>query len=230
MPGHVDEALTIEAVLSHTATGSYRYEPARFAVVADVMAQCGGDYSSSLADEILSRFAMIDSVPGGDVLDSSQRDQFSSGQLDRYESAFQRLAAPYRIDDRGRATRSAYVTPPTNPATSVVASVLDLAKFDLALRDGLLLSQDTLRLAWLPVAGGPAGLGWLIQRVGSDTVVWQYGVETDAYSSLMIKVPGRDLTLILLANSDRLAAPHATAVPDVTASVFAKLFFRTFLV
>ena len=44
----------------------------------------------------------------------------------------------------------------------------------------------------------------------------------------MIKVPRRDLTLILLANSDGLS-PSSIAEGDVTVSLFAKLFLRLFV-
>ena len=42
-------------------------------------------------------------------------------------------------------------------------------------------------------------------------------------------MPGRDITLILLANSDGLSAPYTLANGDVTASLFAKLFLRLFV-
>jgi hypothetical protein len=43
-------------------------------------------------------------------------------------------------------------------------------------------------------------------------------------------VPGRGLTLILLANSDDLSAPYSLHNGDVTTSLFAQLFLRLFLV
>jgi hypothetical protein len=51
----------------------------------------------------------------------------------------------------------------------------------------------------------------------------------DSFSSLIVKIPRRNLTLILLANSDGLSAPFPLANGDVTASVFAQLFLRTFV-
>jgi hypothetical protein len=59
--------------------------------------------------------------------------------------------------------------------------------------------------------------------------VWHFGKNTDAYSSLLLKVPGRDLTLILLANSDGLSSSFGLSNGDVTTSVFAKLFLNLFV-
>ena len=38
-------------------------------------------------------------------------------------------------------------------------------------------------------------------------LVWHYGYGPDAFSALLLKVPERNLSLILLANSDGLSAP-----------------------
>ena len=59
--------------------------------------------------------------------------------------------------------------------------------------------------------------------------MWHFGLARDAYSALYIKVPGRKLTLILLANSDGLAVPYNLASGDVTASLFAQLFLKLFV-
>jgi hypothetical protein len=56
--------------------------------------------------------------------------------------------------------------------------------------------------------------------------VWHFGLVPNAYSSLILKVPGRHITFILLANSDGLSAPFQLADGDVTRSLFATVFLR----
>jgi hypothetical protein len=46
---------------------------------------------------------------------------------------------------------------------------------------------------------------------------------------MIVKLPARRLTLILLANSDGLAAPFDLAAGDVTRSLFAMIFLRLFI-
>ena len=72
----------------------------------------------------------------------------------------------------------------------------------------------------------PTGLGWFVQTYRNERVVWRFGTVAGAYSSLVIKVPSRNVTLILLANSDGLVAPYDLAQGDLTRSVFANLFLR----
>jgi hypothetical protein len=71
------------------------------------------------------------------------------------------------------------------------------------------------------------GYGWFVQQVSGRKVVWHFGLEPNAFSSLVIKVPAEGLTLILLANSDGLTGPFRRDLEsgDVTVSPFAKIFF-----
>jgi hypothetical protein len=48
-------------------------------------------------------------------------------------------------------------------------------------------------------------------------------------SSIVVKVPSRNLTFILLANSDGLAKTAALETGDITTSLFVQLFLRFFL-
>ena len=134
-----------------------------------------------------------------------------------------RLAAPYKVDKSGKATRAEYPTPRgIDAANGLISTVRDLAQFDAALDDGVLLTPETLTLdvdqhqsqrTGKPL---PTGLGWFVQTYNGERVVWQFGVVSNAFSSLVVKVPGRRLTLILLANSDGLNTTPSLAEGDVT--------------
>ena len=98
-------------------------------------------------------------------------------------------------------------------------------------RPRILLLDDTLAQAWHPVIGYrgtqiPTGLGWFVQSYNGQRVVWHFGMVPNAYSSLIIKLPGRNVTFILLANSDKLASPFHLPAGDVTRSLFATLFLK----
>ena len=83
-------------------------------------------------------------------------------------SLLQRRATPYSVDNRARARQSSYPdsTAVLTPSSGVVTTVRDLAKFDLALKQGILLKSGTLEQAWnTPTADGsplPHGIGWFV--------------------------------------------------------------------
>ena len=233
-PEYPDDGTTVAQLLSHASpSGAFNYDPSRFAALTRVLEQCASDrYPRLLADELLDRLGMTQSVPGTEVSDesSSSNPLFLPSVLDRYSAVLSRRAIPYRVDRQGRPTRSAVPIEALSASTGVVSTVRDLARFDAALDDGVLLAPDTLALAWEPVGVTSAGLGWFVQRYNGERVVWHFGLDRDAYSSLMIKLPDRGLTLILLANSDGLAAPaYDLAAGDVSSNLFASVFLALFV-
>jgi CubicO group peptidase (beta-lactamase class C family) len=119
------------------------------------------------------------------------------------------------------------------PASGLISTVRDLEQFDLALKKGVVLRPESLSLAWTPPADAngqplPHAYGWFVQNSGGERLVWQFGVSDNATSSMVIMVPRRGLTLILLANSQGLARPFALSAGDVTVSPFARLFLSIF--
>jgi CubicO group peptidase (beta-lactamase class C family) len=222
---------TIGHLLTHVSpNGTFRYDPGRYSTLTDVAAECDNeDFENLLADGILSRFGMVDSVPGPDATSSSQSRFYSDSQLDRYRSALRRLAVPYKLDSKRTASRSEYNASGVNAATGIISTVRDLAQFDTALASGALLRADLTTLSWSAPPGRPTGLGWFVQPYNGQRIVWQFGLASDAYSSLIVKIPDRRITLILLANSDSLTKAINPQAPDVTHSLFARTFLRLYI-
>ena len=59
--------------------------------------------------------------------------------------------------------------------------------------------------------------------------MWTFGHIPDASSALILKMPSKRLTLILLSNSGGLAAGFNFESADVTTSPFVKVFLRLFI-
>jgi CubicO group peptidase (beta-lactamase class C family) len=238
----LDQAITVRQLLGHTSApppgDTFRYDPARFAQLTPVIESCiPQPYRKTVAVRILERLAMKDSVPGRDVQDPivAQQNLFGTAVQQRYASVLERLATPYKVDRKGRASRAEIPSETLTAATGLVSTVRDLARFDAALEAGTdpMLRQETLLAAWANNLGRdrtplPTGLGWFVQRYTGELVVWQFGQITNGYSSLIVKLPARRLTLILLANSDGLTASFDLQSGDVLKSLFAVLFLRLF--
>jgi CubicO group peptidase (beta-lactamase class C family) len=235
-----DASATLRQILSHSSSsgpnGGFRYSSERYAQLTGVMEYCAPQpYRKSVAHRLLERLAMIDSVPGRDMGNAGAPDQlFTAAALERYTRSLDRMAVPYRVDKRGRAARNDLPVDGINAATGLVSTVRDLARFDAALDSDVLLNDETLASAWSPAFAAdrtplPTGLGWFVQSYRGAPVVWQFGVIPNAYSALIVKVPSRKATMILLANSDGLAIPFQLESGDVTRSVFASVFLRMLL-
>src|SRR4051812_19461228 len=235
-----DADATIGQVLAHTSGTSdnlaFAYRPERLAPLAAAIRRCTGDSFRETFANLLEQLAMTDSVPGADIthLAHSAEGIPAPSALDRYTRVLDRLAIPYAVDAQRRPAPSQYAAGTITPGGGLISTVLDIAKFDLALKQGLLLRPDTLDLAWrAPVNRDrqplPHGLGWFVQIYNGELVVWQFGVADNASSSLMVTLPARGLTLIIVANSQALVRPFPLAAGDVTASPFGKLFLGVFV-
>jgi CubicO group peptidase (beta-lactamase class C family) len=234
-PDSPDANVTLRQLLAHTSgpPGNllFAYRPERLEPLARAIRACtDNSYRETLAI-LLDRLAMSDSVPGPDIVRPELLAEGvpSPSEVERYSRALERLARPYAVDQRGNASPSQYPVETLTPAGGLMSTVRDFAKFDLALKKGVLLRPETLATAWRGPTGAdgrrlPHGLGWFVQTYNGETIVWQFGVGSSASSSLVVTVPARGVTLVLLANSDGLVKPSGLAAGDVTASPFVRLF------
>lgn len=235
-----DATATVQHVLTHTSDDTpgtdFDYDLERYVALGAVIEECGGSvYRVRLARFILNRLGMSDSVPGEDVVKAGAvpSGAFDRRTINRYRNVLDHLARPYRVDRNGRASESHYPNDSIDASTGLISTVRDLARFDAALDLDLLVDSPTIDLAWTNphTPSGrrlPHGMGWFVQTYHGQRVVWQFGMYQNASSSLILKLPDRHRTLILLANSDGLSAPFRLSSGDVTESLFAQLFLRLF--
>ena len=223
-----DASATFADVLGHTdAAGRYAYSPARFALLGEAASECAVDEYPVLVANLFNQAAMTRSVPGREVVDAPLSSLFVDADLERYRDVLSQVATPYRVSGT-TATRADYAPGQLSAADGVITTAADLSKFHRDLDGGIILSRELMN--WQPQADRPAALGWFVQDYNNGTTLaWHFGVVRDAYSSLVVKVPSRRLTLIMLANSDRLATPLSTSRPDATQSAFVKTFLRIFV-
>ncbi|HUK37122.1 MAG TPA: serine hydrolase domain-containing protein [Vicinamibacterales bacterium] len=240
-PSSPDAASTVAQVLTHTSgtPGSltFSYNIPRLDSLRFVVETCDATTFRQAFRAMLERLGMMDSVPGPDAASPtlSNADVATPETAARYLGVLGRLATPYSVNAQLAATPSRYSVQTLGAGSGLISTVLDFAKFDLAVRQHVLFSADTLAMAWRnPVnANGqllPHGMGWFVQTYNGEPVVWQFGIDPNAASSLVLTLPNRNVTLILLANSDGLANPATLSSPatlsagDVTVSPFARVF------
>jgi CubicO group peptidase (beta-lactamase class C family) len=231
---------TVRHILAHASDGEnlgvFRYAPERFAALTDVAQACDPvPYRRRVYASVIERLAMVDTVPGHDLVmtENPARDLFSAAELERFAAIVERSAVPYRVDRPGRAVRSDYTPRALNAEHGLVSTVRDLARYESALDQGLLLAPENLAIAWTPAnftgVPLPTGLGWFVQDYNGEPLIWQFSEAPGAYSGVILKAPARQLTLIMLANSDQLTAHVGLTRGDVSASPFVRIFLRLFV-
>jgi CubicO group peptidase (beta-lactamase class C family) len=252
---------SVRQVLAHSSDGRFHYDPQLFAQLTPVVesARClNKPFRQAIAAEVLDRIpgGMTRSVPGMDLNlpgSDAARALFDDATLRRYQAVLSDLAVPYRIDSKGKATRSEYPSYGLDAASGMVSTVEDLVNFETQLdrRDGVPFSASTLDQMWsnqtfnLTTTNGtnirlvtPTGLGWFVTSDSGQPVIWTFGHIPDASSALIVKISTREtsasvtkknLTLIMLANSGGLAKGYDLENANVTSSPFVKVFLRLFI-
>jgi CubicO group peptidase (beta-lactamase class C family) len=221
--------ILVRHLLSHTSEGvpgtTFRYNGDRFARLDSVIARGAGmPFAEALEARIIARLGLRHTAP------NPQSGAFAVTGLDRV--AFEAGMAKGYTPSAGGHTPTAYPSH-FSSAAGLTASALDVAAFSMALDRDALLRAETRALAFTPAvtpAGDtlPYGLGWFSTRYRGVRVVWQYGYWT-ANSSLILKVPARQLTFILLANTDGLSAPYSLGAGALDSSPWAREFLDAFV-
>jgi CubicO group peptidase (beta-lactamase class C family) len=220
---HCDsEAITVRHHLTHTSQGvpgeTYRYNGFLYGLLSKVAEAASGDsFAHLLVENITAPLDMTSTIPNAS---DSRRQQVLA-----------ELAKPYRINDEGDAVLAEFAQD-LNAGAGIVSTVLDLAKFDVALDRNRIVSQESKEAMFTPTLSNrgrplPYGMGWFVQQHEGTKLVWHYGQQT-TYSALILKVPEQELTCILLANSDGASAPFNLGAGDVFTSPFAVVFINLF--
>ena len=224
MSAYVDQDLPadvrVKHILSHTSEGvpgeffNYSY---RFSWLTKVIEKAGGNsLATQLQDRIISPLGLSNTVPLLDQL--------------TVESIIDRMASPYLFTGE---IENGYYDPGLSAASGLSSSLGDLARFDDALDNNSLIPAELKESMFAPTINSSQdtleyGQGLFSQQFGGLQLVWGYG-QSDCFSSLLLKVPERELTLILLANSNLMSDPPRLINGDITYSLFALSFLNHYV-
>lgn len=218
--------IRVRHLLSHTSEGTpgevFRYSGNRFAELDKVVAGASGlTFAQLVAQRVLDPLGLSNTSPNPyapAACAAAKRDP---------QTFLERSTKGYAFDGK---------TPVDYPrhfvtAAGLVSTVGDVLRFSLALDRNELLQPRTRQLGWTPARTShgkelPYALGWFVQRRRGVTMFWHYGWDR-ANSSLIIKIPDRHATFVLLGNSEALSRKFDLGRDeDVTRSPFAREFLR----
>jgi len=237
---HCDtERITLRHHLTHTAQGVpgevYRYNGFLYGMLSNVAEKVSGkSFAELLIAYINGPLEMTRTVPSPS---EKNRDQVLTERAKYYRvsDAENFIPSEWPSKEIGNAMkmRGMDPKPSLNAGGGIISTVLDLSKFDIAMDRNLIVSDQSKQKMFSPTISNngqplPYGLGWFVQEHLGVKLVWHYGWAPSAYSSLILKVPEEEVTLILLANSDGASAPFQLGAGDVLKSPFAVMFLNLF--
>ena len=261
---YTEKPITVRHVLTHTSQhdppgNGYRYSGNIFAdltfVIEDVTRE---SYPVILQKRVLQKAGMTRTLAGQLVPGNAEAvgalakpykhvdGELAPGtypgfglQPDRDVTA-SNLDPAFRVPAGSDAARRALLGDAYTPldsgqtAAGAISTVLDLARFDVALDGGKLVSSESREAMFTAsrTSDGktlPYGLGWFVEESDGLKIVWHYGWFPPTVSALYVKIPDRKLTFIMLANSDGISANVPWSSLGVRGSPIARLFLKHFV-
>lgn len=218
--------ILLRHVLTHTSEGvpgsNFNYNGARFRYFDQVIEKVTGKTAAQVISErILQPLNLTNTAP-------NPRDEVNCRLAQRDPATFQaRLAQGYHSNGK----RPIAYPPRFTSSAGLVSTVDDLVKFSAALDDDRLLSSAAREKMFSPAVSTegqplPYALGWFVFEKDTVKYVWHYGW-WEGNSSLLIKIPARKQTFVLLANSDQLSRPfNLGRDSNLFKSAFAEAFIE----
>ncbi|WP_350286501.1 serine hydrolase domain-containing protein [uncultured Croceitalea sp.] len=127
------------------------------------------------------------------------------------------FAKPYLVKDT---IQNGFVDFGYSSSAGVVSTARDLLKIDNALDANVLISEASKNQMFTPYKDDlPYGYGIFSETFLGKRLIWAYG-QYDCYSSLWLKVPSDNITIILLANNNLMSDPARLIYGNATSSLF----------
>lgn len=182
---------------------SYRYSNSGYSLLALIVERASGKrFARFLHDQIFEPLGMRNTVA-----------------YERGISVVAKRAFGHTMTNGAWRRRDQSTTSAVLGDGGIYSSIDDLAKWDAALYDSRLLSDESRRLAFTPHATTDKpdvqyGYGW---RITGETL-WHSG-ETAGFRNVIVRYPSRRLTVVMLTNRD-------DPEPYETALAIAKIFIE----
>ena len=222
----VPDSVKIKHIISHTSPGdlgqNFYYNNSRFMLLGNIIEKVSGkSFKSNIQEEIITPLGLTKTY----LLEDSTQ----------VANEGWKIASPYFLGGemkdgyQEKIVTDGFIDYGYSAAAGISSTVQDLATLILGLENEEFLSAESRNKMFVPFEPGlPYGYGTFSQTFMGEQLVWGYG-QYDCYSSLLLKVPAKDLTLVIAANNNLMSDPARLIAGDVTYSLFAMSFLKSYV-
>ncbi len=199
-------------------TESFTYNPIAYARLDRVISGAGGrPLREIVRDRVIEPAGMQDVALGW-------RDPEAG-------DALRMLARPWKVVD-GKRIEQPLPGDDFRAAAGIWTSARQIARFDIAYDAGALIPTSFRDRLVDRVDLGPDGdyrMGWFLEDWRGHRLMWHSGWEEGKYSALYLKVPDRNLTLVVLANTEAVWWDNSLVRAEIATSPIASRFLEEFV-
>lgn len=241
-----DPRIQVQHLLTHTAQGnslnafkrgdSFQYNGDYYGRLGQVIVSSGKSFGQLLVENIINPLQLKHTSP---TVDDSLNFNLTGYNEDTLRKL---MAKPYDYDKKSNKVIPIKYPVHFSPAAGLISSVSDLALYSYAIDEGKFLNDTTWQQVFTPYVSKRGrtlsyGQGWFVKTYKGIKYSWHTGW-WQGVSSLIIKVPEKKLTFIILANSQDLSRPFYAGFSiyfkrslhkNLKASPFARAFIESFV-
>ncbi|GAB4199944.1 MAG: serine hydrolase domain-containing protein [Wenzhouxiangellaceae bacterium] len=230
-----DDSITIRHILNHQVQGQpgsfFFYNPIMYSRLSRYVEDKLGEG----VDAVEGRHNLLAQTVDRVILEPANMQRTMASQWDSSRAlVFFDMAEGFKVDDQGHRRRLPRPGRHLAGGAGIVSTALDLAKYDIALDNGLIAPAAIREPLFTPAALNDGSLseyayGWYVQQYGDENLIWHSGWDEEAgYSAIYLKMPQRRLTLILLANSEGLWWNNPLDKAAIETSSYVRTFWQYF--
>ena len=220
----------VKHLFTHTSKGipgtSFDYDGGRFSLLDQVIEKAlDRSFGELCLERIVRPLELTHTAPNLWHVEMCELWDVNPGEFE------ENMAKAYWDDGKTRTIYMFYF----GTAAGLISSVIDVAKYSIAVDRFTLVSEETQALIFSPritiIDHTTAyGLGWFIQQYEGIEIIWHGGC-WDGTSGFLLKIPEKELTFIIIGNTRMLqiAYPQIRNDGDVTRSVIVQEFLNGFV-
>lgn len=231
-----DAPITVGHILSHQVQGepgsSFSYNPIMYSRLSRYLEHKFGGNIEAVEGTHNALARTIDRV----ILEPAGMERTMSSQWDRTKPfVYFDMTEGFGIDESDEWIKRSRPERHIAGGAGIVSTVLDLAKYDITIDRGVIASPAIKKKLFTPArlndgSVSPYAIGWYVQEYRGIKLVWHSGWDEEAgFSALYLKVPERNLTLIVLANGEGLKWGNPLHRAEVDKSPFARALLDRFV-
>jgi CubicO group peptidase (beta-lactamase class C family) len=227
--------ITVRNLLTHTSEekpGKYfSYNGYRYGRLGPILEKAAGvPYYQLLMENIIKPLNMYCTAPGDSLTHYFDYIRRNPRMFNFFETAHLRLVRPYAYDSLGQPVEATYLDE-FGAFGGLATTVGDLLKYSAAIDRHQFVSAATQRQIFTAnrTTDGvvtPYGLGWFVQNYQGLDYYWHYGQTSPGESGLFVKIPAKKLTIVVLANTDKLSTPFPLGDGDLMMSPVGLLIYE----
>jgi len=229
-----NSAITVRELLTHTSEEKpgtwFSYNGYRFGRLGVVIEKAAGvPYYQLLMENIIKPLHMYSTAPGDSVFHYSDYIRKNPEMARYFKAAHARLVTPFAYDNLGQPVKAVYLDE-FGAFGGLATTAGDLLRYSAAIDRHQFVSAATQQQIFTPnrTSDGmvtPYGLGWFVENYLGIDIYWHYGQTSPGESGLFVKVPSKKLTVVVLANTDKLSTPFPLGDGDLLMSPVGLLIY-----